>query len=172
MRKSISGTITGRLLRKHSKISGRRWDAKVIIFSRFDVLIAELMEIQVASNLKPCRLVCIYWLFWGYGCPHLQIQLTEHNISSDPLHSNHYLTTELNIKKFVILFLSRHFQGVVNVKIYWIMVLFRSHDESEDLGFLVAAVAVRMLNPLKTRARLLYLKIQFVSRCKHFSSRL
>jgi len=28
------------------------------------------------------------------------------------------------------------------------------------------------LNPLKTKRRLLYLKTQFVPRCKHFSSRL
>ena len=30
----------------------------------------------------------------------------------------------------------------------------------------------KMFNPLKTKRRLLYLKTQFVPRCKHFSSRL
>ena len=30
----------------------------------------------------------------------------------------------------------------------------------------------KILNPLKTKRRLLYLKTQFVPRCKHFSSRL
>ena len=31
---------------------------------------------------------------------------------------------------------------------------------------------IRKINPLKTKLRLLYLKIQFVPRSKHFSSRL
>jgi hypothetical protein len=60
MIKSIKGIITGYLSRKHSKIPGRRWGAKVIIFSRFDILTAELRETEVACDLKPCRPVSIY----------------------------------------------------------------------------------------------------------------
>jgi len=70
------------------------------------------------------------------------------------------------------LFSSRHFQGLVNVKGYRIMAFFRLRDESKGLCFLVAVVASRLLNPLKTKPILLYLKTQYVPRSKHFSSRL
>jgi hypothetical protein len=35
-----------------------------------------------------------------------------------------------------------------------------------------ANLSQRLINPLKTKRRLLYLKAQFVPRCKHFSTRL
>jgi len=36
----------------------------------------------------------------------------------------------------------------------------------------VMAELLRLINPLKAKRRLLYLKTQFAPRCKHFSSRL
>jgi len=52
------------------------------------------------------------------------------------------------------------------------MAFFRLQAEFKGLCFLIASVAVRLLNPLKTNDRPLYLKTQFVPRSKHFSSRL
>jgi len=41
-----------------------------------------------------------------------------------------------------------------------------------DVGDLNIFHAFRALEPLKTKRRLLYLKTQFLPRCKHFSTRL
>ena len=46
----------------------------------------------------------------------------------------------------------------------------RTHD-SKNISY-VQVILLQLLNPLKTKRRLLYLKTHFVPRSKHFSSRL
>jgi hypothetical protein len=60
---------------------------------------------------------------------------------------NLYLTTltiELDIKNFLTLFLSRHFQGAVNLKRYRHMDFFPLQDEYKGHSVLIPAVAVRL----------------------------
>ena len=48
----------------------------------------------------------------------------------------------------------------------------RMYGTTDTVLLIEASVAARVLNPLNTKRRLLYLKTQFVLRSKHLSSRL
>ena len=62
---------------------------------------------------------------------------------------------------------------VVNM---WFFPVPRNHNKHNTIGNLsllfLPFLLYRVINPLKTKRRLLYLKTQFVPRSKHFSSRL